>query len=281
MIWVGGGGAGGGAGRLVEEAQARVSVFDHGLTVGDGVFETVKADHGSPFALSRHLRRLARSAEGLGLGSPDLDDIRRGVHAVLDAGPPLERARVRITVTAGLAPLGSERTPGEPTFVVAAADAGPWQSYADVAVVPWTRNERGALTGLKTTSYAENVRALAYAKERGANEAVFANTAGRLCEGTGSNVFAVLDGRLLTPPLSSGCLAGITRELVLEWFGGEEADLEPEVLTTASEVFLTSTVRDVQPVRSVDGAALRPAPGSVTQAVMESFAKHSADLRDP
>ena len=84
-------------------------------------------------------------------------------------------------------------------------------------MVPWVRNERSAVAGLKTTSYAENVVALAYAKERGAIEAVFANTRGELCEGTGSNVFVVRDGVVWTPPLDSGCLAGITRALAVEW----------------------------------------------------------------
>ena len=93
-----------------------------------------------------------------------------------------------------------------------------------VATVPWPRNERGALAGLKTTSYGENVVMLAYAKARGAGEAVMANLAGHLCEGTGTNVFYVVDGELRTPSLESGCLAGVTRALVLEWYGGREVD---------------------------------------------------------
>ena len=83
-------------------------------------------------------------------------------------------------------------------------------------IVPWTRNENGALAGLKTISYAANVRALAYAHERGAGEAIFANTQGNLCEATGSNVFLVRDGVLITPPPSAGCLLGVTRALLLE-----------------------------------------------------------------
>src|SRR5690606_36162816 len=106
-----------------------------------------------------------------------------------------------------------------PTLLVAVAEMPERPETTAVVTVPWTRNERGALTGLKTTSYAENVRALAYAAERGCSEAIFGNTVGDLCEGTGSNIFVVVDGRLLTPPLSSGCLAGITRALVLEWYG--------------------------------------------------------------
>ncbi len=99
---------------------------------------------------------------------------------------------------------------------------------------------------LKTTSYGENVVALARATSQGASEAIFANLAGNLCEGTGSNVFYVVDGELRTPTLESGCLAGITRALILEWYGGVEVDEPWEVVDRASEVFLASTTRDVQ-----------------------------------
>jgi branched-chain amino acid aminotransferase len=152
---------------------------------------------------------------------------------------------------------------------------------AAVVTVPWTRNERGALTGLKTTSYGENVVALARAHAQGASEAIFANTKGELCEGTGSNVFVVVGGKVLTPPLASGCLAGITRELVLEWTGAEEAELPYEVLRTADEVFLTGTLRDVQGVSRVDDREIAGAPGSVTAVVAEVFARRAAEDLEP
>jgi branched-chain amino acid aminotransferase len=151
----------------------------------------------------------------------------------------------------------------------------------DVAVVPWVRNERGALSGLKTTSYAENVRALAYAHERGADEAIFANTAGNLCEGTGTNVFVVKDGELVTPPLAAGCLAGVTRALVLEWIGGAERDLPLDALASADEAFLTSTSRDVMPIRAVDDRVLPAAPGPVTRDAMKTFTERAAADVDP
>jgi branched-chain amino acid aminotransferase len=151
-----------------------------------------------------------------------------------------------------------------------------------VVAVPWVRNERAATAGLKTTSYADNVVALLYAHERGAGEAVFGNSRDRLCEGTGSNVFVVLDGELLTPPLSSGCLAGITRELVLEWLPeATEEDLPMSALGEADEAFLTSSTRDVQPIRAVDGRALPAAPGRVTAHVAAVFAKRAGSDWDP
>jgi branched-chain amino acid aminotransferase len=150
-----------------------------------------------------------------------------------------------------------------------------------VVVVPWPRNELGALAGLKTTSYGENVRALAYANQHGGSEAIFANTAGNLCEGTGTNVFVVSGGRLITPPLSAGCLAGVTRALVIEWVGAAEDDLPGDALSNAEEAFLTGTTRDVQPIRLVNGVKLPAVPGPITRKAAEVFAMRAADSPDP
>ena len=267
-------------GRLQDTESARVSVFDHGLTVGDGVFETVKATAGRPFALTRHLDRLTRSARGLGLADPDLDEVRRACAAVLEANP-MPLGRLRITYTGGEGPLGSGRGEVGPTLVVALGEIAPRPDSTAVITVPWTRNERGALAGLKTTSYAENVVALAQASQQGASEALFANTLGQLCEGTGSNVFVVLDGEIHTPPTASGCLAGITRALTVEWTGARETDLPLDVLERAEEIFLTSTTRDVQAVHRVDGRELPGAPGPVAAKAMRIFAERSGDDLDP
>jgi branched-chain amino acid aminotransferase len=268
-------------GTILEAAESFVSVFDHGLTVGDGVFETTKVVDGTPFALSRHLFRLQSSARGLGLPDPDLDLVRHAVADVLLENETTEPLRLRITYTGGVSPLGSDRGDSAPTLVVAVAPLKVWAATAELATVPWPRNERGPTAGLKTTSYADNVIALAYAKARGASEAVLANTAGHLCEGTGSNVFVVLGGQIATPPLSSGCLAGVSRALVLEWIGGEERDLPVTVLRDAEEIFLTSATRDIQAVARVDDRVLPQAPGPVTQRAAEVFAKRAADDLDP
>jgi branched-chain amino acid aminotransferase len=254
-----------------------VGARDHGLTVGDGVFEVLKVVDGAPFAVDLHLARLTRSALGLGLPEPDHDDVRRGMAAVLGA-ESLALARLRVTWTAGRAPLGSDRGEGPPTLVVVAASMDPWPATTSVATVPWPRNERGALAGLKTTSYGENVRALARARELGASEAVFGNLQGHLCEGTGTNVFYVVDGELRTPTLASGCLAGITRHLILEWYGATEVDAPLVVVAEqASEVFLASTTRDVQPVSRWDDRE-PTAPGPVTTEVQKVWHEREADL---
>ncbi|MEU1409011.1 aminodeoxychorismate lyase [Streptomyces sp. NPDC005728] len=267
-------------GRLQDMESARVSVFDHGLTVGDGIFETLKAVDGRPFALTRHLDRLTRSACGLGLPDPDHDEIRRACTAVLEANP-MPLGRLRITYTGGHGPLGSDRGDRGPTLVVALGETTRRPDRTAVITVPWTRNERSALAGLKTTSYAENVVALARAHQHGASEALFGNTVGQLCEGTGSNVFVVLDGQIHTPPVASGCLAGITRALAVEWTGAKEADLPLDVLERAEEVFLTSTLRDVQAVHRVDGRELPGAPGPVTAKAMRIFDERSGEDLDP
>jgi branched-chain amino acid aminotransferase len=266
-------------GELVEPGRPVLRADDHGVTVGDGVFETMKVIDGRPFALRRHLDRLVASAAGLGL-AVDLDVVRAGVEEVLVQEQPA-RARLRVTVTGGPAPFGSDRGDATPTVIIATAPLSDWPATADVVVVPWTRNERAATAGLKTTSYADNVVALHYAHERGAAEAIFANTRGELCEGTGSNIFVGIAGELITPPLDSGCLSGITRDLIVEWVGDvAERALPIEALADADEAFLASTTRDVQPIRAVDGKLLPAAPGPLTSRAAEVFAQRSAEV-DP
>jgi branched-chain amino acid aminotransferase len=204
---------------------------------------------------------------------------------VLAANEHLE-ARLRITVTGGVAPLGSERGSAGPTVVVASSALKPWPDSVRVVVVPWVRNDRGATAGLKTTSYAENVRALAHAHERGASEAIFANTRDELCEATGSNVFVVRDGEVATPPGASGCLLGVTRALVLELaeaagIAVAEAPLPLDALRHADEAFLTSTTREVQPISHVDDHAVPAVPGPVAATLSTAFNALVAQDLDP
>ncbi|MDX3004997.1 aminotransferase class IV [Kribbella solani] len=266
-------------GALLDD-EAAVSPLDHGLTTGDGVFETLKLENGRPFAVRRHLDRLVRSAVGLGLPTPDVAAIEAGIDAVVAADPGIPFGRLRITYTGGVSPLSSDRGTAGPTVLIASQQIQRPAATSAIVTVPWVRNERSAVAGLKTTSYAENVRALAYAKERGGSEAIFANTIGNLSEGTGSNIFCVYDGELITPTLDSGALAGVTRGLVLEWFGGVERDVPMEMLAEAEEIFLTSTTRDVQAIHRSDARTLT-VPGTVTSQVAKVFTDYSATNPNP
>lgn len=261
------------AGRLVPAESATIPYDDHGITVGDGVFETVKIEGpagtsagtsgAAPFHLARHVERLRRSADAMAIPWPGRDEVDRAVAAVLethDGGT----AFLRITLTAGRGPLGTPRGELAPHLIVAVRPGHVRVEPTDVVVVPWTRNERGALAGVKSTSYGENVVALVHASRSGADEALFANTVGDLCEGTGSNVFVGFGTELLTPRLASGCLDGITRALLLEAGVGTEADIPIGLLADADEAFLVSTGREVQPVRRIDGRTLPRCPGPLT-----------------
>ena len=259
--------------------EATVPVTDHGLVVGDGVFEALKATPTGAFAVRRHLERLSRSAAAMGLPAPDHGLVREGIAAALD-GWPLPEAKVRITFTGGEGPLGSGPAYGPPTLVVAVEPRDPYPATTAVVTAPWRRNENGALTGVKSTSYAENVRGLAYAASCGASEAIFLNTAGDVCEGTGTNIFFVLGDQIVTPPLSAGPLAGITRELLLEWHEIHERNVTPEVSATADEVFITSSLRDVQGVARWDDRSL-PDSRPITEQLAALFRQRSIDQLDP
>lgn len=261
VVWAGG--------RLREPEEGILAAGDHGLTVGDGVFETLEVVDGRAFALTRHLRRLTYSATRIGMSPVDHDHVRDAVGTVLAQDSGL--TRVRITVTSGPGPMSSARGAGPHTLVVTATDA-PALTACRAVRVPWRRNERSPLAGVKSTSYAENVVMMEFARSKGADEALMANTHGHLCEGTASNVLVEVGGEIVTPPLASGCLAGITRGLALEW--GADAgipiraaavgEIGMDVLdrALAGDAFLavTSSTRRVQPLTSLDGEELRPGP---------------------
>jgi len=282
-------------GRIVDADDGSVSAMDHSIVVGDGVFETLKAVNGPdgpvPFAVTRHLDRLRHSADGLGMEPADESRVRAALADVMAADPAA--GRIRITWSSGPGPLSSGRGDGPGTLIVATSSANVWPESGRVHISRWTRNENGPLVGLKTTSYAENVLALAEAHRHGCTEALFTNTAGLLCEGTGTNVFLVVDGVVATPPLASGCLAGVTRSLAMEMAGSlaevdggvVERDIHPDEFALASEAFLTSTTRDAMAISGVDSDAgrldLPSAPGPVTAALAAAFRHLCATTPDP
>jgi len=276
-IWLNGG--------IVSTAAACLSPFDHGFLVGDGVFETLVARSGRPFTPTRHWRRLVNSCESMGIAPPAFEVYLKAIRDVMDANN-LPDARVRVTLTSGNGPLGSDRGDSPPTMTVAATPLKPWPLTETVITVPWTRNERCALAGVKSTSYAGNVRALALAHAKGAGEAIFANTRDELCEGTGTNIFVIVNGRVQTPALISGCLAGVTRALTIEaclasGIPVEETAMPVSILQTCDEAFLTSSTRDVHPLARIDQRDMPGTSGSVTHKVAQAFRDYVAGRDDP
>lgn len=272
-------------GKVLSADAAQISPFDHGILVGDGVFETLNSYNGEPFAASRHFRRLERSAGKMGLQVPDEGELLEAMRMVMKANG-LTKARVRVTITGGISPLGSDRGTDQHTVLVAASPVPEYGEVGKVITVPFTRNENSALVGVKSTSYGENVVALAEAKKHGAVEAIFANNAGMLCEGTGSNIFVVVDGELLTPTLASACLAGVTRSVVLDvcaelGIAVSERDIPLGDLKKAEEAFLTSSLREVQGIERVDDLSLPLAPGPVTQEISKGFRDFVSRNPDP
>ena len=256
---------------LVDADNAVVSVFDHGFTVGDGAFETLKVVDKNPVALTRHIQRLVHSLKTLGIELNSEEILRKAVNEVIFANSHLGNTmRMRITYTSGKGPLGSDRTKENFTLVIAVSPESIWPETAIVATVDEPRNDKSMLAGSKTTSYAQNAAVLAIAKNKGAHEAIMPNTKNELCEGTGSNIFVVKNGKVLTPPLSGGCLGGITRALVCQWFDVQEVDMPMSILKEVDEAFLTSSTRDVQPISKIDDRILA-APGPISSKIRKEF----------
>ena len=243
------------------------------------MFEALKITAAGPFAVQRHLDRMTRSAASLELATTRPRGVRGAIEAVC-ADQAWEFGKIRITYTGGVGPLGSQAAYGPPNLVVIAEPTAPPAPTVEIVTAPWRRNEHGALTGVKSTSYGENVRGLAYAHARDASETIFLNTAGDVCEGTGTNIFCVFGNRILTPPLVSGPLAGVTRDLLLEWCDIVEEDFTLATAAGADEVFITSSLRDVQGVTRWD-AVEYPAPGPRTAEIAAQFLARSAELVDP
>ena len=260
------------AGGLV--ALPLISALDHGFTVGDGVFETLKTKNGNAVLLDRHLQRLKKSADLLEISTPELDAVKIAILEVLaqSEAKNAQLGRLRVTVTSGSGELGSARGNGW-TLVVVWSQAKPWPVSADVVISEVVRNERSPLSGAKTTSYAENALALHRAKKLGASEAILLNLKGNVCEGTGSNIFIVKNGVIITPPVSDGILAGITRDAVIESIPKHlrfsQLSFTKEDLLGADEVFLTSSTRDIQPVTRVDTVEYKIGP--ITAELLKNF----------
>lgn len=247
-------------GKLMAAEDATVSVFDRGFTRGDGLFETVRAYGGQIFKLNEHLARLDRGLAALHypVRSSDLD-LKAAIEETLRASG-LRNARIRAQVTRG---AGSTeftlRTDTPPTVVVSVQSiTNAVAKPIDVIIASIRRDEHSPLTRIKTTNYIPSLLARMEAEQAGAGDAIMLNYAGFVAEACTSNIFMARSGVLVTPDIASGVLPGIIRDTMLEIASDlgipvEERHFKPDVLETADEIFLTSSVREVAPVATLNG----------------------------
>jgi len=294
-------------GILVPAGEARVSVFDRGFLFGDSVYEVVRTYDLALFEMGLHLARLASSAGRIGLRLPWMADrfdreVRRVVEAARDIATPdpaaapwnLGECTVRIVVTRGSGEPGLD--PGlavEPTVVLIAVPLrGPPLDAYRKGISAWPFGgpgapPRGGDPAAKTGEHLFQVLAVREARDHGAQEALVLDGAGNVTEGASSNVFAVRDGALETPPLGAGILAGVTRAVVLEIAGrlgvtARERPLPLAGLESADEAFITSTVREVLPVVRVGQRSIGPAvPGPVTRRIHAAFREAAGGGHNP
>lgn len=271
---------------------ARVSVFDRGFLYGDSVFEALRTYDGKPFALDRHVARLARSAELAAMrGAVDPDVMRAEIQRAVELGGFAE-SYVRVIVTRGQGTrLGLDPALAEKPLrvvIVLPLEPFPAPKYERGIGVVTYRTQRIAdgtdAAGAKLGNYLLAVLASEVARASSADEALIVDREERVLEGATSNVFAVRAGRLITPPLSLGILAGITREAVIELASRaalpvEERALFIDELVHVDELFISSSIREIVPVVRVDGTTIGSgAPGPLSRALLQQFRRF---VREP
>jgi branched-chain amino acid aminotransferase len=275
-------------GTVLPAEEARVSVLDNGFAFGDSVYEVLRTYGGLAFEPGRHFRRLRASADRLGIAVPASDaSLLAQVDALLARAGGGE-CYIRIVVSRGLGDCSYDfdRVQG-PTVVMIQKplSAYPPRHYSEgikVAAVDVRRNHPRALDpAIKSSNLLNNILAVREARSRGGEEPVLLNLEGFVAEGASTNVFVARGGTVFTPPLSAGILAGITRDVVLELLPGlgiafREEPFRLDDLLGADEAFMTSTTREVVPVRQVDDAVIGDGrPGPLTRRVMQAFAAYA------
>ncbi|MEM6916405.1 MAG: aminotransferase class IV [Verrucomicrobiota bacterium] len=262
-------------GELLPTDAPVIGITDPALIQGHGLFETIQAYQGRPFALSEHLDRLESGCRILGLAAPDRGSVDSMFQRIMEANGLLTATtcRLRITIAAGRE---------SPIEIYEATPSPLHPSTARIITGPFVRNERSLLSGIKTLSYGENAVATQMTKEQGATEAVWSNTKGELCEGTWSNVFVRVSGQWKTPPLDSGCLPGVTRAHLLSLshdcgFEIEESPIAFNLLSKVEAAFLTSSLREIQPVSHVDGRTLGKTAAQEIKLLQEAYATSVAE----
>ena len=271
-------------GKITPAAEAVISVLDRGFLYGDSVFEVLRTYRGQPFAESEHLKRLAVSCERLLIELPvPIATISKDLHAALAAAEN-DESYIRVIITRGSGPVLLDlRTAQDPArvIIVLPLPTQPAEMYTqgvEVSLVASSRaTDSSRATGAKASNYQPNMLALHEAKQRGAYESIFVVPHGDVSEGASRTLFVVRSGKLITPPIRSGILEGITRRYIIEVAKAlniplVEHALFPSDVYTAEEVFITSTLREVVPVVRVYGTPIADTrPGPITQRILERF----------
>src|SRR6267378_1088464 len=271
-------------GHYYDEQNAKISVFDHGLLYGDGIFEGIRAYHGRVFKLKEHIDRLFYSAKAILLNIPmSHEEMTRAVVATCRENQ-IRDGYVRLIVTRGVGGLGLNPNRCKNPSVIIIADKiqlYPPEMYErglDIITVPTVRNLHSALNpAIKSLNYLNNILAKIEAIHAGCEEAVMLNAEGFVSECTGDNIFVIKEGQLMTPPLSAGALYGITRRVVMEI--AEESGLkvtEPNLtrydLFNADECFLTGTGAELVPIVKIDGRMIGSGkPGAITTKLVTQY----------
>lgn len=272
-------------GVLVSSAEARISVFDHGLLYGDGVFEGIRIYNGRIFKEDEHIQRLFDSAKAIRLQVPlSPQEISAAMRATLQANGIGDDGYIRLVVTRGVGSLGLSiaHTACPSVFIIAdTIELYPPELYKrglHCIISSVARNHPNTTSPrVKSLNYLNNIMAKAEAREAGADEAIMLTTAGHVCECTGDNLFLVKNGALLTPPTSVGILEGITRALVLELARHRGIDTQEKVLIRhdlylADECFGTGTAAEVVPITQIDGRTVGDGmPGPITRQITQDF----------
>jgi len=271
-------------GKYYDEHDAKVSVFDHGLLYGDGIFEGIRAYHGRVFKLKEHIDRLFYSAKAILLQIPMSP--AQMTRAVVEAcrENKIRDGYIRLVVTRGMGTLGLNPKSCKRPSVIIIADKiqlyppEVYQRGLDIITVPTTRNLHSALNpAIKSLNYLNNILAKIEANNGGCEEAVMLNAEGFVAECTGDNLFIVKNGELFTPPLSAGALYGITRQTVIELAEEEglkvcEPNLTRYDLFNADECFLTGTGAEIVPVVKIDGRVIGTGkPGALTRKLVKDY----------
>ncbi len=272
------------SGELKEKGEACISVFDHGLLYGDGVFEGIRAYDGRIFRCSEHIDRLFNSAKGIALDIPlSKKQLHDAILHTLDANG-LSDAYIRVLVTRGIGTLGLDPAKCSAPQVIIITDSialypkEMYQNGLDVITVPTTRTAHRALSPkIKSLNYLNNILAKIEAKQAGVIEAIMLNSQGFVAECTGDNIFIVTANTVVTPPPEAGILEGITRKVVMNLAERASCAVQERQLTrfdlyVADESFLTGTAAEVIPVVRIDGRCIGDGtPGPVTRKLIEMF----------